>query len=178
MDRRDDDVGRGRQETLDRVRAGRFGFGVAIAFELGQMAVIGGEPDNVIFVVSGSDPARISEGICRHQAAVPGFSQLIVNDGSNAAERLGDQRWPPSLRRPQFAREPTHGVGLHGIYRHRELFSSLAGGAFERADFEAAYAGGDARQRHPVLACWTHRPVFEAVHYMNPKRHHPQNTCP
>lgn len=140
-----------------------------------RTVVIGGELDNVISLCSGFGSGAYSESCWPASGSGSGLQPI---DCQRRVEALppnawAPRRWPPSSRRPQFAREPAHGVGLHGIYRHRELFSSLAGGAFERADFEAAYAGGDAGQRHPVLACRTHRPVVEAVHDTHPQKASP-----
>ena len=61
--------------------------------------------------------------------------------------------------RLELTRQPPHRVRLHGIHRHRDLFGPVAGGAFEYPHFEAALAGRDARQRHPVFARRTHRSV-------------------
>jgi len=61
--------------------------------------------------------------------------------------------------RPQFAGEPAHGVCLHRIDDHGNLFGPLAGGALEGAIFKPPLAGRDAPQGHPVLAHRTHRPI-------------------
>jgi hypothetical protein len=85
----------------------------------------------------------------------------------------GDTRPPPRAtplaRRPQFAGEPPYGVGLHWIDGHGNFFSTLAGGAFERPLLEPACAGGNSRQRHPVLAHRTHWPIADrSTHNLTP----------
>lgn len=78
----------------------------------------------------------------------------------HAARRLSVvQSEAASLRRLELAGEPADRVRLHRIHDDRDLFGPLAGRALERALFEAMCARRDARQRHPVLAYRTHRPI-------------------
>ena len=62
--------------------------------------------------------------------------------------------------------------------RGRKSFRPLAGGALEGALFEAALAGRDAPQRHPVPAHRTHRPIADQVtHNRTPRDYRQGRTC-
>jgi hypothetical protein len=70
---------------------------------------------------------------------------------------------------PQFAREPAHGIGLHGIDGHGNLIGPFAGGELERPLFEPARSGRNSRQRHPVFAHRTHWPIADCIaHNLTP----------
>jgi hypothetical protein len=72
--------------------------------------------------------------------------------------------------RPQFAREPAHGIGLHGIDGHGNLVGPFAGGALERPLFEPTRSGRNSCQRHPVFAHRTHWPIVDRItHNLTPR---------
>jgi hypothetical protein len=103
MDRLDDDVGRRCHETVDRVTAS-IGLdlvpprsplnSVQMPAKAKSGRSIEGEPDNVILLCRRVRIRRVfREAVGRHQAAVRGSSQVIVNDGP--IEALQPNPWMP-----------------------------------------------------------------------------------